>query len=713
LAGEAALMTAEPPSQEPPTARFRRLSRLFALTIFCGSFLLFLVQPIIAKELLPQFGGSASVWLTCLVFFQSALLLGYAGADRFVTATPARLQIVLVVVLVLAAAATLPIVPAVQGGPSHAGLGSANPALSVLATLAVTVGLPYVLVSATTPVVQSWYARSLPGRSPYGLFALSNLASMLALFGYPLVLEPWVGTHGQAYGWSAAYFLWAALIVACAVALRAAGNPAAPLPEHIAAAGAPGGAASAPVLTASRHGGWLLLSGLGSWLLLALTRHLTRDVAAIPLLWILPLAVYLFTFIVAFSNRRWPSSRALTLCGIVGLLLYAAFTAWSSWPGADDNGLPIAAQIGVFCGVLAGTCLLCNGGLALSRPAPQHLTRFYLTLSLGGAAGAVLIGIIAPAVLNVDFDLEIGMVACALLVLWRVRRQHRALVIASAVTALLVLAAAALVVQQFYVGTVVARRNFYGTLRVYDWDQERAGRARSLANGVITHGTQYLAPALTRRPTEYYGDASGIGRAMAALQRDPAPRRIGVIGLGAGTLATYGRAGDVMRFYEINPQVIDIAQHEFTFLRDSAARVEVALGDARLSLAVEPPQRFDVLVIDAFTGDAIPVHLLTVEALDLYLHHLQPHGIIAFHVSNLYLNLVPVVRRLAQARLLATRLVEADQEDEFNTSSSWVLVSPDPKILAVHEIASVSQAVPANATRLWTDDFSDLLPFLH
>jgi hypothetical protein len=694
--------------QSPAPVRFGHLSQLFALTIFCGSFLLFLVQPIIAKELLPQFGGSASVWLTCLVFFQSALLLGYAGADRFVTAVPARLQIVLVVVLVLTAAAMLPIVPAVRGGPAHGVLAYTNPALGVLATLAVTVGLPYVLISATTPVVQSWYARSLPGRSPYGLFALSNLASMLALLGYPLLLEPRVGTHWQAYGWSAAYLGWAVLIiVACAVAARTGGHAAlGPAPP-------PGAAASAPIPTAAHHGEWLLLSGLGSWLLLALTRHLTRDVAAIPLLWILPLAVYLLTFIVAFSNQRSLSSRALTLCGVGALLLYAAFTAWSSWPGADDDALPIAAQIGVFCGVVAGTCLLCNGGLARSRPPPQHLTRFYLTLSLGGAAGAVLIGLIAPAVMNVDFDLEIGMVACALLVLWQIRRQHRALVILSAVTAVLVLAAAALVVQQFYDGTVLARRNFYGTLRVYDWNQDGAGRARSLANGVITHGTQYLAPALARRPTEYYGDASGIGHAIAALQKDPASHRLGVIGLGAGTMAAYGRTGDVVRFYEINPQVIDIAQHEFTFLRDSAARVEVAEGDARLSLAAEAPQRFDVLVLDAFTGDSIPVHLLTVEALDLYLRHLQAHGIIAFHVSNLYLDLVPVVRRLAQARQLATRLVEADQEDNFNTASSWMLVSREPSVLAVPEIAAVSQAVPANATRLWTDDFSDLLPFLH
>jgi hypothetical protein len=688
--------------------RFRCLSWLFALTIFCGSFLLFLVQPIIAKELVPMFGGSASVWLTCLVFFQSALLLGYAGADRFITAVPARLQIVVVVALVMAAVLTLPIVPAVPGGPPHSRLTYSNPALGVLATLALTVGLPYVLVSATTPVVQSWYARSLPGRSPYGLFALSNLASMLALFGYPLLLEPWVGTRWQAYGWSAAYLAWALLMVTCVVAGRVGGAK-----KSGGTTVTPSAGAGTPVPTVSRHGEWLLLSGLGSWLLLALTRHLTRDVAAIPLLWILPLAVYLLTFIVAFSTPRWLSARVLALCGVAALLLYAGYTAWNSWPGVVNDGLPIAAQIGVFCGVLAGTCLLCNGGLALSRPPPQQLTRFYLTLSLGGAAGAVLIGLIAPAALNVDFDLETGMVACALLVVWRIRRQPRALVTLAAVTAALVLAASGLVVQQFYDGTVLARRNFYGTLRVFDWNQEGAGRARSLANGVIVHGTQYLAPALARRATEYYGDASGIGHAMAAQQQDPASHRIGVIGLGTGTMAAYGRTGDVIRFYEINPQVIDIAQHEFTFLRDSAARVEVAQGDARLSLAAEAPQRFDVLVIDAFTGDSIPVHLLTVEALDLYLHHLQPHGIIAFHVSNLYLDLVPVVARLAQARQLAARLVEADQEDNFNTASAWVLVSPDPKILALREIAKVSQAVPVNTTRLWTDDFSDLVPFLH
>jgi hypothetical protein len=678
------------------------LPRLFALTVFCGSFLLFLVQPIIAKELLPQFGGSASVWLTCLVFFQSALLLGYAGADRLAHAVSGRLQVAIVVALLLAAAATLPIVPS-----PHEALARTHPALGVLAALTLSIGLPYVLVSATSPLIQSWYARCLPGRSPYALFALSNLASMLALFGYPLAVEPWMGTNRQAYAWSAAYLLWAVLIVLCALRSRS-GAPA--------VAGEPTGPEVQPdaIPTAARYGEWIALSALGSWLLLALTRHLTRDVAAIPLLWILPLAVYLLTFIVAFADRRWLSPRGLIGCGIGALVLYAAFSARTSWPDADADSIPIVPQIALFCAVLAGACLLCNGGLALTRPAPRYLTHFYLSLAAGGALGAVLIGLIAPAVMNVDFDLEIGMSVAALLLLWRARRLGRLYVAGAALAMLLVLAAVGLVVHESSDGSVLARRNFYGTLRVYDWEQNGGtGTARSLMNGVITHGTQYLAPAFRRRATEYYGDASGIGHAMAAIGRERAPHRIGVVGLGAGTMAAYGREGDVIRFYDINPQVIDIAQHEFTFLRDSAARIEVAQGDARLSLASERAQHFNVLVIDAFTGDSIPVHLLTVEALDLYLRHLAPHGIIAFHVSNLYLDLVPVVQRLAQARGLATRLVESDQEDTFNTTSAWVLESPDAKILDLSEIAAVSQAIPRSTRRLWTDDFSDLLPFLH
>ena len=691
-------------SAAPADAARRRtaaaaLAGLFAATIYCGSFLLFLVQPILAKELLPRFGGAASVWATCLVFFQSALLLGYAGADAL-SHLPERACAVIVPVLALGAALVLPIIPA-----AHWQLAGGNPAWGVLGALAATVGLPYVLIATTSPLVQAWHARCLPGRSPYRLYALSNLASLLALFSYPAAVEPWVGTHTQARVWSAAYVLWAVLIGACALAAR---NPPASAPVP---AGAGAASDAAPGFGAYLR--WSALSGLGSWLLVALTNHLTRDVAAIPLLWILPLAAYLLSFIIAFGGHAWLTRRRLLLAGIGALLIYAAFASYSAWPGADDNDLPIAVQVVALTLVLTGACLLCNGRLALTRPAARHLTRFYLTLAFGGALGAVLVALAAPALFNADFDLEIGMGACAAALLAQCRGERLRLWLPAGVAALATLTGAGLTVRQFYDGTVLSARNFYGTLRVFDWNTGSPGTARSLAHGVIVHGTQYLAPALRRRPTEYYGPASGVGHAMAALQRNPAPLRIGVIGLGAGTMAAYGRRGDVVRFYEINPAVIDIAEHQFSFLRDSPARIELARGDARLTLAAEPVQNFDLLVVDAFSGDSIPVHLLTREALDVYLRHMKPGGLIAFHLSNLYLDLVPVVQRLAQAGQLSARLIEADDDDDFNSPSSWVLVSTDARSLAARQIASVAKPIPPNATRLWTDDFSDLLRFLH
>ncbi|HTY49091.1 MAG TPA: fused MFS/spermidine synthase, partial [Steroidobacteraceae bacterium] len=506
------------------------------------------------------------------------------------------------------------------------------------------------------------------------------------------------------------YIAWALLISACAVAghvytASSASPSQATVPAARSAADMPPGIAD--------YLRWAALSALGSWLLVALTNHLTRDVAAIPLLWILPLAVYLLSFVIGFGEHVRLSRRLLLLSGTVALIIYAAFAAYGAWPGADDNDLPIAVQVAGLTLVLAGTCLLCNGALALTRPAPRHLTRFYLTLAFGGALGAVLIGLAAPVVFNVDFDLEIGMGACTALVLVQCRGERRWLWLPAGLAALATLAGAGLTARQFYDGTVLTARNFYGTLRVFDWDTGPSGIARSLAHGVIVHGTQYRSPALAHRPTEYYGPASGVGHAMAALQRDAHPLRIGVIGLGTGTMAAYGRPGDVVRFYEINPAVIDIAQRQFSFLRDSRARIELARGDARLTLAAERPQHFDLLVVDAFSGDAIPVHLLTREALEVYVRHMRPGGLIAFHLSNLYLDLVPVVQRLAQAGQLAARLIEADDDDDFNSPSTWVLVSTDPAALAAPQIAAVARRIPPNQTRLWTDDFSDLLRFLH
>jgi SAM-dependent methyltransferase len=730
-------------SEERTTAAGRDgwLAAIFALTVFCGSFLLFLVEPIIAKELLPWFGGAANVWATCLVFFQLGLLLGYAYADALVRRLAPRAQLASLVVLLAAAALMLPIVPARHWA---AAAGTVGPALAVLGALAATVGAPYVLISATSPLIQSWYAQRFPGKSPYRLFALSNLASMLALLAYPTLIEPRLGTRMQSYGWSAAYGLWALLMLVCAASTLGVGDrdrarrrrdrPPRGDPDSDPSLETTLDLYVGPSPSRARYLSWMGLAALGSLLLVAVTNHMTRDVAAIPLLWVLPLAVYLITFIGSFQESRWLTPARLTAVALAVLALYSAFSLYVNWPGGDsDNTLPIGWQILILCTVLGGACLYCHGTLARTRPAPAHLTRFYLSISLGGAVGSILIGLAAPALLPVDFDLEGGMLVLAAVLIWRswrgrplpapspARSSHepsrymarywaRLLgIVAFAATA----AAVAVTVQQFYDGTVLTRRNFYGSLRVYEWDAGKAGTARSLTNGVILHGTQYSAPSARRRPTEYYAEPSGVGRAILALQKSRSPLRVGVIGLGVGTLAAYGRPGDVVRFYELNPVVLDIARHEFTYLKDSAARIEVALGDARLSLEREPPQGFDLLVVDAFSSDAIPVHLLTREALEIYLRHLRPGGVVAFHTSNRYVDLPPVVARLAELRGLTARLIEVDDDDTFNTPSSWVLVSADARFFAEPQIRTAASKLAHTTARAWTDDFSDLIEYMH
>lgn len=711
------------------------LAVAFALTIFCGSFLLFLLEPIIAKELLPWFGGAANVWATCLVFFQVGLLLGYACADVFARRLSPRGQLASLLVLLGAAALVLPIVPARH----WASLGTRSPALAVLGALATTVGMPYVLMAATSPLVQSWHAQRFPGRSPYRLFALSNLASMLALLSYPTLIEPRLGTRVQSYCWSAAYGVWGLLMLLCAASTLglAARDEASP-------SGSAGRASASeleatidvhtgPAPPRTRQLSWIGLAALGSLLLVAVTNHMTRDVAAIPLLWVLPLAVYLLTFIVSFQESGWLTRQLRTGLGLGALALYGGYSLYVNWPGGDtDNTLPIGVQILILSVVLAGACLYCHGTLARTRPAPAHLTGFYLRVALGGALGSVLVGLAAPALLEVDFDLEAGMLALAAVLLaatWRRRfappaegvpgegapsyAAHHWGRLLGILTFATTVAAASVSVHEFASDTVLARRNFYGSLRVYEWDAGGAGTARSLTNGAILHGTQYSAPSARRRPTEYYAEPSGVGRAILALERSQGALRIGVIGLGVGTIAAYGRAGDVIRFYELNPVVLDIARHQFTYLRESAAHIEVGLGDARLSLEREAPQGFDLLVVDAFSSDAIPVHLLTREALELYLKHLRPGGVVAFHTSNRYVDLPPVIARLAELRGLTARLIETDDDDTFNTPSSWVLVSGDPRFFGRAPVAAATSKLAHTAARPWTDDFSDLVEYLH
>jgi SAM-dependent methyltransferase len=663
---------------------------IYAATIFLSSFLLFLVQPLIARLILPWFGGSAAVWTTCMLFFQLLLLGGYAYAHGL-GKLRGRAQAVLHAVLLLAALATLPIMPAEHWKPS----GDEQPVVRILLLLGATVGLPYFLLASTSPLIQAWFSRARPSENPYRLFALSNLASLIALLGYPFVVEPWLTAREQVNVWS---WLFVAFAAVCAfVAWR---TPRAGV--------APEAQAAAP-LAARDYGRWLALSATGSVMLLAVTNHLTQNVASVPLLWLVPLTLYLATFIIAFEGKGWYQPRFLWPLVLLALIAMA-------WLLVDtEYHYHLALQLVVFLPGLFLACLFCHGELYRSRPSPRYLTTFYLVVSAGGALGGLLVAVVAPLVFTGYFELGAGLAAVALLAVLRLGAVGR-LVHALGLLVLLGVAACAT-----YDGfrhqrdVLVAKRSFYGALRVKEYGVPgEESHLRRLVHGTIMHGEQYMSEANRRQPTTYYQRTSGIGAAIESKQDHPI--KVGVIGLGTGTIAAYGRPGDVYRFYDIDANVIDIARSDFTFLGDSGAKVEIALGDARLTLEREPPEGFDILAVDAFSSDAIPVHLITREALATYLRHMKPDGIVAFHVSNRFLNLIPVVARIAKELDLQATLVsdDPDEEDDRRSRSDWVLVSRDANALDAPAIVAVGgePAEDRPEWRTWTDDYSNLIQIL-
>lgn len=691
---------------------------IYAATIFVSAFILFLVQPLMAKQILPWFGGSAAVWTTCMVFFQVALLVGYAYADASIRWFKPRTQVIVHGALVALSLAALPITPDAAWKP----LGDEDPTWQILGLLIATIGMPYLLLSTTGPLVQAWFARSFPDGTVYRLFALSNFASLLALVGYPFLFEPWIPTRTQTWIWSGAYGLFAILVVAAALqSLRQPARASASTPGPGASPGlaetnartgaqpatlAPADAGSPP--SAFEQLSWLVFSALGSYLLLGISNHITINVASIPFLWLLPLTLYLITFILCFEGRGWYSRRLF----MVPLFALLAAMAWGLH--AEGEVLPILIEIPLYSAGLFVCCMFAHGELAAMRPAPRWLTRFYLMLSLGGAVGGLLVGIAAPKLFSGYWEVGIGLIATALAALWVVRQAALAL----RVTAVAVVAVCSIYVW-LYVDSMVSdarlmSRNFYGSLRVKDEGAATDRDAtRNLLHGVILHGKQFLAPNRQNELTTYYGPTSGVGRAIAMRQRQ-GPVKVGVIGLGTGTLAAWGRSEDTFRFYELDPDVIEVAKTHYSFLRDSKARIETVTGDARLQLEREPAQGFDVLVIDAFSSDSIPVHLITREALAAYVRQLKPQGIIAFHVTNRFLKLPPVVADLArEAGLYAVRVADQPEGDVPFNNTDWVLVSRNPALdrePALHGASSAFETIPG--LRPWTDDYSALFRVL-
>jgi len=658
-----------------------------AAAISLSAFLLFMVEPLVAKRILPWFGGSAAVWSTCLVFYQTALLVGYFYARLITRYLKPLAQAALHILLLAAALALLPIGPAEHWKPVSTG----EPAWQILYMLTATIGLPFVILSATSPLLQSWLARR-GDEAPYWLFAVSNLFSLAALLAYPTVVEPWLNLSRQSAYWSIVFALFVLTCAGVAWQSRSAPAIAPPEPDR--------GNVLQPFY-------WFLLAACGSMLLLSVTNHMTENVAAVPLLWVLPLAVYLLSFVLSFGFPRvYQRSLWLRLLAFaLGVVAYAAYSI--------DTVEPIQVSVPVFLAGLFIACMFCHAELRRLRPAASGLTGFYLMIAFGGAAGAIFVGLLSPQVFSGIYELPLTLCFTALLALLLVWSSGVLGVRLLWIAVLVCMTAAAIAnVRAYRQNSLTLRRSFYGSLRVVQSPHAGPEQIRTLFHGTIQHGAQFLTPQRRMRPITYYGPDSGVG--ILLRECFPLPKRVGVIGLGTGSLAVYGQAGDTFRFYEINSQVIEIAQSLFFYTRETPAHVEIVEGDARLSIQRESVPPYDVLALDAFSGDAIPVHLLTREAVALYLRHLKPDGVLVFHVSNNYLDLAPVVAQLAEEiHYHALEVKSHPVPEDLILAAEWVLVTRNESVLENTAIKLHAQSITARpGLRPWTDDFNNLLEIL-
>ena len=709
----------------------------FAVCIFLSAFLLFQVEPMIAKLILPWFGGSSAVWSTVVLFFQGLLTGGYAYADWLLHKARRReiihlvlLGVSLGLMFVLGFVWKSPITPSSNWRP----LGSDSPIWGIFRLLFISVGLPYFLLSSNSPLIQAWFDRAYPAKTAYRLYALSNLGSLLGLVTYPVLIEPYLTLAWQGRIWSMVYVLYAGLAAYGAVkALRV--RPGGLHPIAVASDNA-----AASLTEGSRPGLkqyilWIALAATASILLLAVTSEITQEVAVIPFLWVLPMTIYLLTFVLAFSGERWYSRQ-------VYLLLFFASTLLAGWALAHSDNLSVIEQIGIYGLVLFSACMVCHGELFRMRPHPVHLTSFYFMVSIGGALGGALINFVAPYIFKGFWELPLGLALCWLVFLLvtlngKPSWPNRWVFIANEVLLLSALVIAAVrsyqLIRSDLGNDLLIERNFYGVLRVRQKDfyavipiplegrNITAYHRFALIHGVTIHGYQFHDDTLRDLPTSYYGKSSGAGLAIIDHPNRGKGMRVGVLGLGVGTLAQYGQPGDVYRFYEINPAVIRLAEGEngyFSFLADSQAKVEIVPGDARLSmeqeLAAGKNQNYDVLAVDVFSSDSIPVHLLDEEAFQVYLQQLSLQGILAIHISNRRLDLVPVVWTLANHFNLARVLINDPGDGVITYPSSWILLASDPNLLANPAIASRAESMDnyVSHVRLWTEDYNNLFQIL-
>ncbi|MBY0401776.1 fused MFS/spermidine synthase [Myxococcota bacterium] len=717
---------------------------LYAATIFASAFLIFLVQPMVGKRILPWFGGVPAVWTLCLAFYQTALFLGYAYAHLMIRFVKPGLQLAVHALAVAAAVASLPVLPDV---PPHS-LRDADPTLSVLRLLTSKVAMPFLVLASTGPLVQAWFARAHPTRSPYALYAVSNLGSFLALFAFPFVLEPRLSLTETGRLWTWAFAATGLAVLACALpTLRARRAANAGIVGDVANVGDGARAAASPEVVSGADGDgpsgdeargdggiqraltWLGLSGTAVIVLMGVTNKLCLDVASIPFLWIVPLATYLVTFILCFSSERAYRRGPYVTAAVASFGVTLAI----------KPGELIVYQVLAYCVLLFSACMCLHGELYRIRPAARALTRFYLFVSAGGALGGLLVGIVAPRIFDHYYELQVGLLFCALMLIFVCATDPRSWLHWNGfqgrwrvVAPLVVIAAGGAAYLELRPDPLVIHRerSFFGVLTVHEIP-DAAGGKRTLTNGTTVHGLQFLNKNAKRLPTSYFGRATGLGLALTTRPRKLGSK-IGVIGLGVGTLAAYGRKGDQMRFYEIDPLVVRLAGPggPFSFVSDSKADVEFVLGDARLSIEEEQRQSgsqgYDILVLDAFSSDAIPIHLMTKEAFEGYFRALAPDGLMAVHVSNRHFRLMTLVSRLAAEFGAHSLQIKTRPAPELQSGlTDWVLITRDADELTrlqlrIEKRHRALELAPGgillrrgsdanlDGFPLWTDDYSDL-----
>src|SRR5215212_163800 len=689
---------------------------IFAISIFLSAFLLFQIQPMIGKLILPWFGGTPAVWSTLMLFFEVLLTCGYAYAYWLIGRVRARRQPIVHLTLITIALLLLvlfsltwksPITPDSTWKPDPGN----SPILEIFKLLTISVGLPYFILATNGPLMQAWFSRLFPQRSYTRLYALSNVGSLLGLLTYPFLIEPILSLRLQGWIWSVGFVLFGFL--ASWIALRSARVTVImqPKADSVSLMEKP----SFALISL-----WVTLSATASLFLLSVTNQITQEVAVIPFLWVLPLAIYLFSFILTFSGERGYHRRFYAI-------LFVFSAALTVFVMLNATNLHIYWQLLAYCLLLFASCMLCHGELYFLRPSAEHLTLFYLMVSVGVALGGLFVSLISPLIFNGYWEFFVGLAMAVAILLTILRKNRVGNFVARARFVLTVFGLVTMmlaVLSTYFSGALYTKRNFYGVIRVR---QAQVGNPPQevdlMSHGITVHGLQFVNSSLRNVPTTYYVQESGAGLAILnhPKYKMNEPMRVGLLGLGIGTLVSYGRPGDDYYLYEINPIVIDLAQGKgnyFSFLKDSQANITTVLGDARISLEEElgegHPQNFDVLVLDTFSSDSIPVHLATKEAFALYLAHLAPDGIIAAHITNLHLDLQPIFWKLAQYYHLSMVRVNYDGDSKGGYISHWILLTRDPALLKVPAILKhiVDLSGYSNSIKLWTDDYSNLFQIL-